>query len=136
MRSGALLAPLLALLASTSAFAQPGAGAYGPSCTADQATFRASKMLLPPHPVVQVTVVGQVQCPSTGWKVGLVEAVPQGFNPAILILDLVARKPPVSAPKVTRVKVRFQKNVAKTIEQVTIRGGGPDFTIPFAGFSR
>lgn len=130
MRSGAFLAPLLGLLASTSAFAQAGPGPYGPSCTADQSTFRAWKNLLPPHPVVKLIVIGEVQCPSTGWKVRLVEAVPQGFIPAILILDLVARKPPVSAPRLTRVKVRFQKDQAQIYQQVTIRGGGPDFTIP------
>ena len=126
MKAAALLTASIVALASTSAFAQPAP----PSCTADQSTFKAWKNLMPPHPSVKLSVVGEVQCPSTGWKVRLVEATPQGFNPVILILDLVARKPSVSAPRVTRVKVKFQKPQAQLYQQVTIRGGGPDFTIP------
>jgi hypothetical protein len=79
----------------------------------------------------KLIVTGEVQCPTTGWKVVLSEARPQGINPAILILDIEATKPTGPAGDViTIVPVRFETAHGAAYKEVTIRGGGPDFTIP------
>jgi hypothetical protein len=134
MKSSVLL--LLASVLSVATFA-PAFGQAGPfggppaSCTADPMTFRAWKNLMPPIHSVKLFVIGEVTCPTTGWKVRLVPAIPQGINPAILILQLVARKPSgIIQPVLIRVPVRFEKAKGGPYQQVTIRGGGPDFTIP------
>ncbi len=47
---------------------------------------------MPPGPD-SLYVVGKVRVPTLGYSVSLVEAVPQGINPVILILDLSVKKP-------------------------------------------
>lgn len=42
-------------------------------------------------------VIGQVTTPTGGWQVALQERTPQGFNPAILILDLAVTPPAADA---------------------------------------
>ena len=127
-----LIASVVSVATLAPAFGQAGGyGAPPASCMADPAKFRAWKNMMPPVHSVKLFVAGEVTCPTTGWKVRLVEARPQGINPAILILQLVARKPSgITQPVLTRVPVRFQKARGGTYQQVTIRGGGPDFTIP------
>jgi hypothetical protein len=59
---------------------------------AEKDKFKAWKDEMPgsPHKLI---VTGEVECPTTGWKVGLSEARPGGINPAILILQIDALKP-------------------------------------------
>jgi hypothetical protein len=124
---------LLSFATFAPAFGQTAAGGYGgppASCTADQAKFKAWKNMMPPHRTIKLIVIGEVTCPTPGWKVRLVEARPPGFNPAILILQLVAKKPGgITNPVLTPVPVRFEKAKGGEYQQVTIRGGGSDFTI-------
>jgi hypothetical protein len=92
-------------------------------------TFKAWIDELPgsPHRLI---VIGEVECPTTGWTVGLSEAVPQGINGAILILQIDAVSPTGPAGQmITRLAVRFEKSPTPNYRQVTIRGGGPDFTL-------
>jgi hypothetical protein len=97
---------------------------------ADPAKFKAWKNMMPPQRTIKLFVIGEVACPTPKWTVKLMEAKPQGINPDILILQIVARKPPgVLLPVVTPVQVRFEKAKGGKYQQVTIRGGGPDFTI-------
>jgi hypothetical protein len=136
MKSAASLLAASALLSFAtfaSAFGQTAAGGYGgppASCTADQAKFRAWKNMMPVQHSVKLFVVGEVTCPTPKWRVKLVEAKPQGISPEILILDIVAKKPGgITNPVLTPVPVRFEKAKGGDYKQVTIRGGGPDFTI-------
>jgi hypothetical protein len=136
MKSASLLtaSALLSFATFAPAFGQGGPAPYGgppASCMADPAKFKAWKNMMPPIHSVKLIVTGEVTCPTTGWKVRLVEARPQGINPAILILQLVAKKPGgIVNPVLTAVAVRFDKAKGGKYQQVTIRGGGPDFTIP------
>jgi hypothetical protein len=132
--SSLVASTLLSFATFAPAFGQASAGGYGgplASCTADQAKFKAWKNMMPIQHSVKLIVIGEVTCPTPKWKVRLVEAKPQGVNPAILILNIVARKPPGNAADVrTPVQVRFEKAKGGDYQQVTIRGAGPDFTIP------
>ena len=137
MKSAATLLATSALLSFATfvpAFGQAGPGGYGgpsASCMADQAKFKAWKNMMPIQHSVKLFVIGEVTCPTAKWKVRLVEARPQGTNPVILILDIVARKPSgIVTPVLTPVPVRFEKAKGGDYQQVTIRGGGADFTIP------
>jgi hypothetical protein len=92
-------------------------------------TFKAWKDEMPGSSR-SLYVTGEVECPTIGWKVELSEALPPGINPAILILQINATKPSGPAgQKITNVPVRFEKKPPNNYGQVTIRGGGPDFTI-------
>lgn len=76
-------------------------------------------------------VVGIVEVPTGGWQGRLTAAVPQGSNPAVLILDagLVAPTAPV-IEVVSRLELRFQKTPGPRYDSVTIRGLGDDFDVP------
>jgi hypothetical protein len=134
LASALVASTLLSFATFAPAFGQGGPAPYGgppASCMADQAKFKAWKNMMPPQRTIKLFVIGEVTCPTTGWKVRLVEAKPQGVNPAILILQLVAKKPGgITKPVLTPVQVRFEKAKGGDYQQVTIRGGGPDFTIP------
>ncbi len=78
-------------------------------------------------------VTGDVVFPTGGWKAELVEAVPQGINPTILILDERETAPTgIVNQMVTTLHLRFEKPHGKAYKQVTIRGAGSQFTIPVA----
>lgn len=79
----------------------------------------------------KLIVKGEVQVPTSGWAVSLVEASPQGINPAILILDLSASPPHGNVLQViTKEPVRFEKPNGSAYTSVTIRYSGDEFTIP------
>ena len=85
------------------------------------AGWRAVQDNMPPGPPT-LTVTGRCTFPTSGYKVTLKEAVPQGFNPAILLLRKTVRKPTgITLPVVTTVKVRFvKKNATTKYTHVTI----------------
>ena len=106
------------------------ATAQAAGCSAKAADFKAWVNEMPPS-THKLIVTGKVQCPTTGWKVTLVEAKPQGINPSILILALDAKRPSGQAGQmITPVDVRFERAPGSQYQEVAIRGGGPDFTIP------
>ena len=71
----------------------------------DQSEFKARLDKMPPNNTLYVT--GKVTVPTTGFHVSLVEAVPQGINPKILILEVKKVKPSGPAGDVvTHVPVR------------------------------
>ena len=76
-------------------------------------------------------VTGSVTVPTPGYTVWLVEAVPQGINPKILILE-VKKVPPTGfvAQVITHVPVRYDKPRSPDYTDVTVRGDGEEFTIP------
>jgi hypothetical protein len=70
-------------------------------------------------------VKGEVTVPTTGYKAELVEAVPQGTNPAILLLRLNLTKPSGGAGDVvTTLEVRYSKPHAKQYKEVQIEEQG------------
>lgn len=76
-------------------------------------------------------VTGSVEVPTSGWTGSLVERVPPGINPSILILDVRLVKPTGTVSDVISfVSLHFQKQHAEQYRQVTIIGAGEDFTIP------
>ena len=91
-------------------------GAVG-KCTG----WRAVQDNMPPGPPT-LTVTGRCTFPTSGYKVTLREAVPQGINPAILLLKKTVRKPTgIVLPVVTTVRVRFvKKNATIRYTDVTI----------------
>jgi hypothetical protein len=95
----------------------------------DKATFKAWKDEMPGS-AHKLIVTGEVVFPTTGWKARLSEAVPQGINPSILVLELDTTKPIGNAGQmVTRSPVRFEKTPAGAYDQVMIRGAGANFTL-------
>ena len=76
-------------------------------------------------------ITGKVTVPTTGYHVSLVEAVPQGINPKILILEVKKVKPSGPAGQmISHVPVRYDKPHSPDYTDVTIRGDGNEFTIP------
>lgn len=102
------------------------------STNSDKDTFKAwlNKMPGPgANPTLHVT--GTVTVPTTGYHVSLVEAVPQGINPKILILEVKKVKPTGPAGDVvSQVPVEYKKQNSPDYTDVTIRCDGDDFTIP------
>ena len=63
---------------------------------------------MPPGPA-RLRVQGVCTFPTPGYKVTLKRHVPQGINPAILILDKTVRRPTGIQPQiVTKVDVKFE----------------------------
>jgi hypothetical protein len=77
-------------------------------------------------------VKGEVTVPTTGYKAKLVEAEPQGINPAILLLRLELTKAPGRAGDVvTTLDVRYSRLHAKQYKEVQIEEEGhPSKTVP------
>jgi hypothetical protein len=70
-------------------------------------------------------VHGEVTFPTTGYVVELRRAVPQGINPAILILDKVVRPPTgVVQQVVTTVVVRYREETNDRFIEVRIEPDG------------
>jgi hypothetical protein len=61
-------------------------------CTCNEGTWEASLDTMPMHEKT-LRVKGICTCPTTGYKVRLVRAEPQGINPEILILRLETTPP-------------------------------------------
>src|ERR1700720_2565972 len=90
--------------------------------------WKAMHNLFPPRPAV-LTVTGKCLFPTHGYKVTLKVAVPQGINPAILLLNKIVTTPTghvIQTPEV--VNVVFTKKTKTKYQKVTILPGGS--TIP------
>ncbi len=75
---------------------------------------------MPPGPST-INVVGSCVFPTPGYKVKLTKAVPQGINPAILLLKLTITKPTGKVPQVLqKVEVRFKAKALRKYTHVTI----------------
>ncbi|HTT82881.1 MAG TPA: hypothetical protein VMF67_05340 [Rhizomicrobium sp.] len=98
-------------------------------CTAERDTFKAWNDTTPgtAHDLI---VTGKVQCTSTGWQVKLTTTDLQGRPPHDLLLKLDA-VPPVgmAGQMITEHDVRFQQAHDAGFQNVTIEGGGPEFTV-------
>lgn len=94
-------------------------------------TFRATIDARPGHPH-NLTVEGDIEVPTTGFKVHLHRAAPQGINPLDLILDVVAEGPHGPAGDVVlKTRVRYHEHPAKAeYTQLTIRDGRQVFSMP------
>jgi hypothetical protein len=70
-------------------------------------------------------VTGECTTPTTGYKITLVPAVPQGINPKILLLKKVVKKPSgIVLPVVTKVPVHYIKKKSPRYTAVTILPDG------------
>lgn len=102
------------------------------STNSDKDTFKALLNKMPgpgANPTLHVT--GTVTVPTTGYHVSLVEAVPQGINPKILILEVKKVKPTGPAGDVvSHIPVKYDKPHSPDYTDVTVRCDGDDFTIP------
>ncbi len=79
---------------------------------------------MPPGPAT-LHVAGQCTFPTHGYKVTLKEAVPQGINPAILLLDRIVRAPTGPVIQIPQtVEVRFSKRTNFKYTHVTILPDG------------
>lgn len=75
--------------------------------------WRAVQDNMPPGPAT-LTVTGRCTFPTPGYKVTLRQAVPQGINPAILLLKKTVRRLPGIWPQVvTTILVKFVKKKVK-----------------------
>lgn len=82
--------------------------------------WKAWQNSMPPGPST-INVVGQCTFPTPGYKAKLTKAVPQGINPAILLLKLTITKPtgPIIQPT-KKVEVRFRAKAPRKYTHVTI----------------
>jgi len=86
--------------------------------------WKAVLNLMPPGPSI-LRVTGKCIFPKHGFKVTLKEAVPQGINPAILLLRKTVTPPiglVIQTPQV--VKVTFTKKTRTRYQKVTILPDG------------
>jgi len=78
-----------------------------------------------PGSVHRLYVIGTCVFPTSGWKVRLERAVPQGTNPDILILRKVVTRPTgIVFPTITTVPVRYEELPPIEYKQVDIQPGG------------
>ncbi len=61
-------------------------------CTCKDGSWTAVLDKMPPG-APRLAVVGTCTCPTPGYRVSLEKANPQGFNPEILLLELVTQGP-------------------------------------------
>jgi hypothetical protein len=102
--------------------AEKSAGKSGAKGVAGRcAGWRAVQNKMPPGPP-RLTVAGRCTFPTPGYKVTLREAVPQGINPAILLLKKTVRRPTgIVLQVITTIPVRFvKKNATTRYTHVTI----------------
>jgi len=79
---------------------------------------------MPPGPAT-LYVTGKCVFPRHGYKVTLKEAVPQGINPAILLLDKIVKPPTIPGIQIPQtVEVRFSKRTNFKYTHVTILPDG------------
>lgn len=82
--------------------------------------WRAVHDFQPPR-TPTLTVTGRCRFPTSGYKVRLEEAVPQGINPRILLLRKIVTPPRgIVLPVVTTVNVRFTLRTSFKYTDVTI----------------
>jgi hypothetical protein len=82
--------------------------------------WRAWHDKMPPGPFT-LHVQGRCTFPTTGYKVRLVKAVPQGINPAILLLRKIVTPPTgITLPVVQTIPVAFKLKTNANYTHVTI----------------
>ena len=96
-------------------------------------TFKAWIDHMPPGGP-KLIVVGKVQVNTGGWQVSLRRRVPQGINPNILILDVIAQAPGgIVTQVITDIPLRYEErpplheytqvNVVDGKDEVTVEVG-------------
>jgi hypothetical protein len=93
-------------------------------------TFSAWIDKMPPaNP--RLIVTGEVQVPTSGWKVKLVRKIPQGINPNILLLDVEATAPHGTVSQlVTTIPVRYEEGPPEhDYTDVTVFAGSDQVTV-------
>jgi len=91
---------------------------HGCNCKADSWSAILDKM---PPEKPRLAVKGICTCPTGGFKASLVKATPQGINPKILLLRLVADPPPGATNQVeTDFPVTYHESNAPDYETVEI----------------
>lgn len=87
-------------------------------------SWRAVLNMMPPGPSI-LRVTGKCLFPKHGFKVTLKEAVPQGINPAILLLRKTVKAPTgIVIPTPQVVNVTFSKKTKTKYSKVTILPDG------------
>jgi hypothetical protein len=91
--------------------------------------WKAWQNSMPPGPST-INVVGQCTFPTHGYKVKLTKAVPQGINPAILMLRLTITKPtgPVILTPEWK-EVRYSAKAPRRYTNVTILPDGGTYKV-------
>ena len=85
-----------------------------------QDKWEAIHDLMPPTPA-RLRVNGVLQMPTPGYQLTLKRAVPQGFNPQILMLELETQKPTGNQLQViTPTEVSFEEETDFDYSHVTI----------------
>ena len=91
--------------------------------------WKAVLNMMPPGPWI-LRVTGKCLFPKHGYKVTLKEAVPQGINPAILLLQKIVKPPTgIVIPMPEVVNVVFTKKTKTKYSKVTILPGGPTINV-------
>lgn len=82
-----------------------------------------------PHKLI---VKGTITVPTGGWSASLTPAVPQGINPAIIILDLKLSRPSGDVTQAFKdIEARYTESPPKhPYTDATIRHADGEFTIP------
>jgi len=93
-------------------------------------SVEATADLMPPGPF-HFRVHARIEAPTPGYTAFLQKAVPQGINPAILILDVVlVKKSGIFPDVVTEIDADYQdKNYKGKYSQVTVRYGKVSKTV-------
>lgn len=87
-------------------------------------SWKAVHDFMPPG-TPTLTVTGVCTVPTTGYKIKLVMAVPQGINPAILLLKKVVTPPTgIVIPIQQKIKVVYTKKTKTKYTHVTILPDG------------
>jgi hypothetical protein len=84
-------------------------------------SFKAWIDAMPGSPP-RLIVTGEIEVPTTGWKVGMSRQVPQGVNPKILLLKVHADPPEGPAGQIVlKLPLRYEELAAPgQFTQVTI----------------
>lgn len=92
--------------------------------------FKAWITRMPPGPP-KLIVIGKLEVPTGGYSAKLTRAVPQGINPAILLLDVQVTKPTGNVIQViSRIDVRFEESPPLVkYSSVTVRLGSDTVTV-------
>jgi hypothetical protein len=86
--------------------------------------WKAIHDFMPPGPA-RLSVTGVCTFPTPGFKVTLKRHVPQGINPAILLLDKTVKRPTGIEPQiVTQVAVKFEARTNTRYTTVSILPDG------------
>lgn len=93
-------------------------------------TFKAWIDRMPGGPP-KLIVIGDIEVPSLAWTARLVRAVPQGTNPNILLLTVVAQPPHGnSGAVISQLHLRYEESPPqRNYTQVTVSDSGDSVTV-------